>query len=77
MTEQKREEAFRYIEAQLDNGYIDLGLHDQDELVIIREAIEILKIVDKFNSIGCTSFILSIEEFNRLEKEFESEYEFD
>ena len=43
MTKQRREEAIKYIEAQLEDGYIDLGLHDQDELEIIKEAIELLK----------------------------------
>ena len=66
MTEQRREEAFGYIEGQLDNGYIDLGFHDADELEIIREAIKLLKTVDEFNNIGCTSFMLTPEKINEL-----------
>ena len=56
MTKQRREEAIKYIESQLEDGYVDLGLHDQDELEIIKEAINMWKVVDKWNSIGCTSF---------------------
>lgn len=51
MTEQRREEAIEYIESQLKYGYVDLGINDQDELLIIEEAIKTLKIIDKFNSI--------------------------
>ena len=43
MTEAKRKEAIEYIEAQLESGYIDLGFHDQDELEIIREAMDYWK----------------------------------
>ena len=32
-----------YIEAQLEDGYIDLGLSDEEELEIVREAIELYK----------------------------------
>lgn len=56
MTEQNRKKAIEYIEAQLKNDYVDLGSHEQDELEIVKEAINVLKMVDKFNSIGCTSF---------------------
>lgn len=68
MTEQDRVEALRYIEAQLEDGYIDLGLHDDNELVIVKEAINLLKNLDKFNSIGCTSFYLSPEEIQNLKE---------
>lgn len=51
MTEQRRKEAIEYIESQLKYGYVDLGINDQDELLIIEEAIKTLKIIDKFNSI--------------------------
>lgn len=66
LTEQRRKEAFRCIEAQLKNGYIDLGFHDQDELRIIQEAIKTLKMVDEFCNIGCTSFLLTPEEIERI-----------
>ena len=66
MTEERRAEAFKYIEAQLDDGYIDLGFHDQDELEIVKEAIQTLKTVDKFCEIGCTSFRLTPEEIERI-----------
>ena len=68
MTEKDRAEAFKYIEAQLNDGYIDLGLHDDNELVIVKEAINLLKSLDKFNSIGCTSFYLSTEEIQNLQE---------
>lgn len=66
MTEQRRKEAFRYIEAQLESGYVDLGFHDQDELEIVKEAIQTLKMVDEVCKIGCTSFRLTPEEIERI-----------
>lgn len=36
MTEQQRKDAIKYIEAQLEDGYLDLGSHDQDELEVIK-----------------------------------------
>ena len=42
MTEQRRKDAIEYIMGQLEDGYIDLGLHDQDELMIVEEAMELL-----------------------------------
>lgn len=33
-------ESLRYIDAQLEDGYIDLGLHDEEELKIVKQAIE-------------------------------------
>lgn len=55
MTERQKE-AIKYIEGQLEDGYLDLGLHDQDELDIVKEAIDMWKTIDKWNSLGCTSF---------------------
>ena len=66
MTEQERKEAFEYIEGQLENGYIDLGFYDQNELEIVKEAIQTLKMVDEFCKIGCTSFMLTPEQINEL-----------
>lgn len=40
MTDQDRKEALRYINSQLEYGYIDLGTHDENELKIIKEALE-------------------------------------
>lgn len=51
MTKEQREEAFIHIEAQLEDGYLDLGLYEQNELEIVKEAINILKFVDKWNDI--------------------------
>lgn len=57
MTQQQREDAIKQVEGQLKCGYVDFsGSLDSDELEIIKEAISLLKAVDKFNSIGCTSF---------------------
>ncbi len=66
MTEQQKNEAIEYIEGQLNNGYIDLGFHDQDELAIVQEAINLLKTIDKFNSVGCTSFQLTADELKEI-----------
>lgn len=37
-------EALKYIEGQLEDGYIDLGLHDNDELELIEQAINEFKV---------------------------------
>ena len=66
MTEQQRKDAFKYIEAQLESGYLDLGFHDKDELLIIEEAIKMLKAIDEFNNVGCTSFMLTSEQINGI-----------
>lgn len=51
MTEQRRKDAFKYIESQLEDRYLDLGLNEQEELEIIKEALNILKIIDEWNAI--------------------------
>ena len=51
MTENERKEAIKYIKSQLENGYLDLGLYEQNELEIIKEAIKMLKFVDAWNDI--------------------------
>ena len=66
MTEERRANAFKHIEAQLNNDYIDLGLNDEDELEIVKEAIQTLKMVDEVCKIGCTSFRLTPEEIERI-----------
>ena len=43
MTEQQRKDAVEYIMGQLDYDYIDLGIHDKDELEIVKEAMALLK----------------------------------
>lgn len=55
MTKEQREEAFKYIESQLEDGYLDLGLYEQNELEIVKEAIKTLKLVDKWNDIPLMS----------------------
>lgn len=62
MTEERRVAALKYIEAQLNDGYLDLGINEQDEIEIVKEAIKMLKTIDEFNSIGCTSFIFIPEQ---------------
>lgn len=47
MTKQRKEEAIKYIISSLEDGYLDLGLHDQDELAVIKEAMRLLIIYDK------------------------------
>ena len=76
MTEQQKE-AIEYIEAQLEYGYIDLGGHEKCELEIIKEAINMWKMIDEFNSIGCTSFRLTPEEVRNLSEETELEVTID
>lgn len=66
MTEQHRKEAIEYIEAQLENGYIDLGAHDQDELEIVKEAINTLKTLDEINN-KAKEWYVDIS--NKLERE--------
>lgn len=62
MTEHRRKEALKYIESQLEDGYIDLGLHDKYELEIVSEAIKLLRTVDKYNNVGCSSFYYVVAE---------------
>lgn len=52
MTTEDRKEAIRYINSQLEYGYIDLGTHDTDEIEIIKEAMALLEVIDKFCDIG-------------------------
>ncbi len=56
-TEQNRKDAIEYIIGQLDNGYIDLGAHDEYELEIVKEAMDLLKAVDKWNSVPETYLV--------------------
>ena len=66
MTEQQKE-ALRYIESQLECGYIDIGgAHEECEIEIIKEAIGFWKFIDEWNGIGCTSFQVTAEELNEL-----------
>lgn len=51
MTNERRKEVIKYIEAQLEDGYLDLGLHDQDEIEIVKEAMKMLRFVDAWNDI--------------------------
>lgn len=51
MSEQRRKEAIGYIMSCLEDGYLDLGMHDQDELKIVEEAMDMLKIVEEWNDI--------------------------
>lgn len=44
----ERREAIKYIKAQLEDGYIDLWLHDQNELKIIEEAMSALIALPQF-----------------------------
>lgn len=59
MTEQRRKEAIKYIESQLEDGYLDLGLNEQDELEIIKEAVNIVKIIDEWNALPEEYLIMS------------------
>lgn len=66
MTEQQKE-SLRYIESQLEYGYIDIGgAHEECEIKIIKEAIDFWKFIDKWNSIGCTSFQVTADELKEI-----------
>lgn len=65
MTEQQKE-AIKYIESQLEYGYVDLGGHEECEFEIIKEAINMWKTIDEWNSIGCTSFQLTADEIKEI-----------
>lgn len=65
MTEQQKEEAIKYIESQLESGYIDLGIHDEHELRIIKETISLWKFADKWNSIP-EEYFVSVEDWKKL-----------
>lgn len=38
MNQNEKQESIEYILAQLEDGYIDLGCHDENELEIVRQA---------------------------------------
>ena len=48
MTQSDREYAIERIKFQLEDGYIDLGCHDEDELKIIKQAMSALSAVEQF-----------------------------
>ena len=48
MTAENRQEAIKYIKAQLENGYIDLGINDRDELEIINESMDVLICLNQY-----------------------------
>ncbi len=47
MTENDRKYAIECIDYQIENGYLDLGCHDQDELEVVREAMSALKVLEQ------------------------------
>ena len=48
MTKERREEAIEFILGQLENGYLDLGMNDQEELEVVKEAVNTLRITDRW-----------------------------
>lgn len=50
MTLSERNESIEYIKGQLDNGYVDVGAHDENEILVIKEAISALILI---NQIRC------------------------
>lgn len=48
MNELDRKEAIKRIKGQLEFGYIDLGVHDQDEIKIIKEAMSSLVCLEQY-----------------------------
>lgn len=59
MTKERRIEAIKIIEAQLEGRYVDFGMNDNDELEIIKEAIQLLKIANQ-------EYIIPIEDWKKL-----------
>lgn len=47
MTQIEKKEAIDYIKSQLTDGYIDLVLHDENEIEIVRKAINAYINIDK------------------------------
>ena len=47
MTDNDRKYAIECIDYQLENGYLDLGCHDKDELEVVREAMFALKVLEQ------------------------------
>lgn len=58
MTEQRKKEAIKYIMSSLEDGYLDLGFHDQDELEIVREAMELLKLTIELSNIPLVGYFI-------------------
>ena len=50
LTKERRELAIKRVMTRLDGEYFDFGLHDQDELEVIKEAMGVLIEVDKMIS---------------------------
>ena len=48
MDNNRRKEVIDYINSQLEDGYIDLGLHDQEELTILRQAMNALRCLEQY-----------------------------
>lgn len=48
MDNNRRKEVIDYINSQLEDGYIDLGLHDQEELTILRQAMNALGCLEQY-----------------------------
>ena len=44
-----RKSAIEYIKGQLEDGYVDIGCHDVDELEIIKEAMSALETLELMN----------------------------
>lgn len=66
MTKESRQCAIEHINNQLKSGYIDLGAHDQDEIEVIKEAMQVLEFVDAFNNIPN---VLYIDKTNKENKD--------
>ncbi len=51
MDKQRRQDAIDYITSCLEDGYLDLGLNDQDELSVVKEAMDLLKLKDEIKKV--------------------------
>lgn len=48
MTQNEKKEAIKYIMAQLEDGYVDLGLHDENEIEVIHQAMNALGTIEQY-----------------------------
>ena len=54
MTQNEKKEAIDYIMAQLEDGYVDLGCHDENELEVTRQAMNLyIKIPEIIQELEC------------------------
>lgn len=48
MAENERMSAIKLVKAQLEEGYVDLGAHDEDEIEVVRQAMTALGVIGQY-----------------------------